>query len=778
MITMTINPLISLISIPHLINYHFSHSLNEPYGQNFVSSYHYLQSPQPEQKRKKQIQKKIIIVDTGNGNLNNFIRLKFKLEDLEQNNQEIGQQTLNSLLNAMKISGYFRSVNIKSKIINKQQRITIECHSMSPLKSVKIQNNHKVIIPQKLIYRLFKEQINKPQNYKLINKALKCIYKWYYEKGFQWVNVKVIQKEPESIELKITEGIINSIQFRFIKHMEESKSKHIFFIQSIREFLNIKEGCRLNYNEIETKLNELKQKNIFENCDYTVLKSKSQPEQLDLLLSIYEPPDRTTFLLGNNTNFRPGIVETIESKIFNSINIFFKDILYTNKVSLNQNNEQQEYLTNIRNKSYIPIYNYNSQKIINKILTAQHTFSVGDLYEWYANPTHFINSNSLGIHYNIQNIGAQKEYIKVNFKLPSVHKNLIITYCKPWITLYRNRNSLLQIKFIKESFYANHKKVTDLLSQIFNYKFIFLDSLSSIKRLKVKLKTQLDNCWGLKQTLRVESIEQKKTSLQKKSEILLAKIVTDLTTLKQNPHIFIHGTSQLVSNTNSNFFSIDTKLKYRFNYNHDIDWSKSGSNCMVLAKYSMPYTVTSQNKLSQHYKKFSQRTILKYTGYKHYDSEKIICNHHFSFVDLEFGNLIGSSTFFPWTEKFELKFPDYMIKEKGKIHNFPSSFYRIRLEHHLGNPENHSILLFCNYLHSNKRNLFHGNKDILNITSRIANNEGPNSRFNGGIGYQFRTSIHRLPPIRIEFSISPQSGITIYFRIIEVLSSIAVHKKT
>ena len=125
-----------------------------------MSSYHYLQSPQPEQKRKKQIQKKIIIVDTGNGNLNNLIRLKFKLEDLEQNNQEIGQQTLNSLLNAMKISGYFRSVNIKSKIINKQQRITIECHSMSPLKSVKIQNNHKVIIPQKLIYRLFKELMN------------------------------------------------------------------------------------------------------------------------------------------------------------------------------------------------------------------------------------------------------------------------------------------------------------------------------------------------------------------------------------------------------------------------------------------------------------------------------------------------------------------------------------------------------------------------------------------------------------------------------------------
>jgi len=199
---------------------------------------------------------------------------------------------------------------------------------------------------------------------------------------------------------------------------------------------------------------------------------------------------------------------------------------------------------------------------------------------------------------------------------------------------------------------------------------------------------------------------------------------------------------------------------------------------MVLLKYSLPYSSTSPHKMTQHYKKFSQRTILKYTGYKYYDFEKFIFNHSFLFFDLEIGNLVGSSTFFPWKEKFEIKFPDDIKSAKNRGQNLPKSFYRIRFEHHLGTLQNHSLLFFWHYLHSNKRNIFYRNKEILNIVSQITDSAISNSKLNAGLGYQFRTSIHRLPPIRVELSISPQSGTTIYFRIIEVLSSIAIHKKT
>lgn len=744
------------------------------------SSYNYFQTSKIEKKSKYQIQKKIIIVDKGTSKLNQFIRDMFAIDELEQSDQEIGQQEINKLLTRMKTSGYFYSINIKSKIIKRQQTVTIECQSMYPLKYINIKKNKHLIIPEKIIYNLFNQQIGKPQNFRLINEALKNIYKWYYEKGYQWVNIQVTQNDKQSIEIEINEGIINSIHFKFIGQTEESTTKNELILNTIRNFLDIKEKTRLNYNDIEAKLNELKQKQAFENCDYTVLKSKKKPQQLDLLFSIYELPDKTTFLVGKNTNFSPGIVETIESKIFNSINKLFKEIIYPHPQRLEKSFKPEEYLTNIKNKSNIQLDNYNSQRIINKILTQQHLFSLSDLYEWYSQPVHFINSNSLGVNYNIQNIGKQREYLKIRFKVPSVYKNLILTYCKPWIGLYSKQNSLIKFKFLRQSFFSNHKKVTDLLSQIFNHKFIFLDSLSKMQTLKAKLRIQINNNWSLKETFRLESIEQRRTSIKKRSEFLFSGENKNLKNLKINLQGFSYSNSHLVHSTHSNFISIDTKLKYKFSYNHDINWSKTGSNFMVLSKYSIPYYNQSTHKLTNHYKKFSQRTILKYTFYNNFDLKKTIkiFNHQFSFFDLEIGRLFGSSTFFPWNEKFEIKFPDYTIKDKSRIPNFPKLLYRSRFEYHLGTPLNHSAFLFCNYIYSGKRLVFYRNTDIFNTVAKTADNEQKNHRLNGGIGYQLKTSIHRLPPIRIELSISDRSEMTIYFRIIEVLSSTIVHKKT
>nr|QUE28148.1 hypothetical protein [Sahlingia subintegra] len=745
-------------------------------------SYDYHQTQKTEQKTKYRLQKKIIVLDKKNQHLNSFIRNLFRLDLIEQSNKEIDKKEINSLLTEMKRSGYFHRINIKSEILNKLQTITIECTTMPEITSLIIKNNKNLIIPNKLIKKLFARQISAPQNFQLINSAVKNIYKWYYDKGYQWVNINVIQEEnnPDVIVLKISEGIIDSIQFKFSNQTSTFLSRNNSeLLQRIRDFLNIKENCRLNYYEIESRLTELKQKQIFDNCDYTVLQSKKKDDKLDLLISIYELPDKTTILLGQNTNLSPGIIETIESKIFNSINTLFKEFIYVHYQVEREINEQQKSTINIKEANYIPIYGYNSQAIINRTITEPQLFLPNDLYEWYANPVHFINSNNLAIHYNIHNIGKQKEFIKIRFKFPSVNKNFVVTYCKPWLNLYKKQTGLIQIKFFKQSFYSSHKKINNLLSQMFNHKFIFLDSLSTMKTFKSKLNMQFGNNWGLKETFRIESIELNTTSIKKKSETSFSKNLEYLTKLNLNPYMFIYTNSQLTNKTNSKFISIDTKLRYKFNYNYDIDWLKTGNNFMVISKYSIPSYKSVRKKLSHHYTKFSQRTILKYILYRNFDfsKQKQIFNRHFAFWDVEIGNLIGSSTFFPWFEKFEIKFPDYIINNKNRIPNFPKLLCRIRFEYHLGTPKNHSLFFFFNYIYSDERPIFYKTEDLLKTLSRINDVNNGNYKINTGIGYQLKTSIHRLPPIRIECSVGPKSDPIIYFRILEVLSSIAVHKK-
>nr|QUE28530.1 hypothetical protein [Porphyrostromium boryanum] len=770
------NRIFLMIFILKAIYFRCLYNFSDKYLNAPEMFYKYYHTQKIDVRSKNFIRKKFVILDQGSKHNNKFFRSLFKIDHLEKNDKEIRQQEISDLLRQMKMSGYFENISIKSEIVNKQQTITITCKSMSPIQSITVINNRDIMMPQKMILGLFKKQLNKPQNFRLISNALKEIYKWYYKKGYQWISITIKQDSRSTIELQIAEGIIDSIQFKIVSSNTESRtSTNISILQNVRNFLDIRENSRLNYNDIETKLDELKKKRIFANCDYTVLQSKKDPTKLDIFISIYELADKKTSLLGQNNSFSASVVETIESQIFNSINSLFKASNYQIKKT-----KEIKRFNCIKTLSRIPLYSYNDQGIVNEIVTKQKAFLLSDLYEWYANPVHFINSNNLSIDHNIQNIGKHKEFVKIRFKIPSLYKNFMLIYCKPWITFCKQQSSLVQIKILQQSFYADEKKITEWFNQVFNHKFIFLDSLSTVKAFKAKLKTKLGNNWRLKQTLGIESISNKKTSTKRQPEFLFGHTSNYLAQSKINSQIFICSRSQQFNDTSYNFMSIDTKLKYRFNHNYDIDWSATGNNFAILSRYSLPLNSDFRYKLSNYYKKFSQRGLLKYTSYKHYDilRQKRFFSKHFLFIDLELGNLIGSSTFFPWMEKFEIKFPDSITRNKSIIPNFPKLFYKARCEYHLGSPESYSLFFFCNYISTDERNVFYRNNEMLSQMSRNADDRRRDTQLYGGIGCQIKTSIRYLPPIRIECNICRKSETRIYFRIVEVLSSVAIHKQS
>nr|YP_010337244.1 hypothetical protein MW575_pgp031 [Pseudoerythrocladia kornmannii]UNJ16829.1 hypothetical protein [Pseudoerythrocladia kornmannii] len=724
--------------------------------------------------KKNNIEKKIHIQGITDTSFKTQIRNIFNLDDLEKISGAIKKSDMGALLKRMKLSGYFTKIQIKSEIVNKIQNIDLDCTVMPILTNINFKNNKNLIIPEILLHKTFKDQLGKPKNFQHLHKGIKTIYQWYYTQGYHWVQINIVEesKQNNAVEIEISEGFIDSIQFKFsdksynVYNQDQTKS-----IQLIRNFLNIREHVVLNYQEIESQINELKEKKIFNSCDYTVLYSKKHAKQLDLIISVYDLPDKTAFLLGKNTSFATGIIESIESQALNSINTLFWKSFDTNRI----NNINLEAETIYRNTQSNLIYN--SQLLVNRILTQPNFYSLKDLYEWYAKPLNFIVENSLIIRYNIHNLGKTKEYSCLRFNLPNIHKNFTLIYCKPWISLSKQQTILMQYKFIKQSFYAKNKQIKNILNSMLHSNFVFSNLLFDISKIKSKVRIKLNRNIVLKIMMESQANTYSKNSLKAHPEILFNQSSKSLNTKNNNLNTIFQSIPHRNQKTLSTLISIGTKLKYNTEESNDINWLKQGTHLTVLSKYFIPLKYIKNTIQNYHYK-FANRTIIKSTLFKifNFNEKKGWFSRQCLLLDLEIGHLSGSSSFFPYLEQFELRSPEAIRGYPNNILDLPKSFYKNSIEYHLASPNNHSLFVFIDYIKKNDRKLFPLTEDILKLLMNQCHNNHSTNKMTIGLGYQLRTPIKKLPPIRLEYSINIMKERYIHLRVTQVLSSIAIQQ--
>nr|QUE30053.1 hypothetical protein [Erythrocladia irregularis] len=726
---------------------------------------------------KNNVQKKIFIQGISNKIFQTQLKKSFNIDNLEKMPGYLKQIQIINLLTRMKLSGYFKKIQIKSEIVNKVQNVNIDCTIMPILKYIKLKDNKQISIPEHLVYKAFSGQIGQPKNFKLIQESIKKIYKWYYSKGYHWVQIEINQQKTQDnyIELTISEGCINSIQFKFdeqigyLHNEEQTKCIHL-----LRAFLNIKEHSPLNYQYIESRLDELKNKKIFSSCDYTVIPSKNDPKTIDILISIYGFPHKTVLLVGKNTRFTAEVIESIESHILNSINTFFLKSFPSNiHREINLKNNKFTTHIDVGTTNTIEIVEKNPQFIIDHILAQSNYYHLRDLYEWYAQPINFVIDNNLSILYNINNLNRKKDFASFRFVLPNIYKNFTLIYSKPWIDLPQKQTLSLQLKLIQQSFYEKNKQITNLISTIFDSHFVLSGLLCNIKTIQSKARIRLNKNVVIKLVIVSKGNTYRRSNLKEQKKCWTAASYQELEKKHRCYNTLLYSISSATKKTISSIFSIGVKIIYNKGESKDINWVKQGNYFTLSSKYFLPINYIKNTTHNYNYN-FANRTIIKSTLYKinNFIEKKCIFTAHCFLFDIEIGWLSGSSTFFPYLEQFELSSPEAIRGYANNIIAFPKSFYKNSIEYHLVSGSNHSFFLFIDSLHKNQRSVFRLTEDIIKLLLTQKAKEESSNKMSIGIGYQLKTFIRRLPPIRIEYTINMLKEQSVTLRVTQVLSTI------
>nr|ASK39566.1 hypothetical protein Rhodc_020 [Rhodochaete parvula] len=699
------------------------------------------------------------------------------LKNLETLKEEITEEEIKKLLDKIKLSGFFTAVKIKSEIINKIQIITINCTVGPIIKKINFLHNSQLLIPELILEKIFKEQIGNPINFHLLNNAVNHIHKWYYDRGFHWVEVKINKHntQTESINVSIQEGKINSIQFKFPNYTtinRQENEEHI--IKLIRKFLKIEEEKILNYYNIEQGLNQLKDKKFVDNCDYNIQLCKAK-QKVDVIIYLYKIADKTTHISGKNIHLASEIAEIIETETLKVLNHLF----YNNKKRDNSklyNTSIIKYQPQLNDYPTTVHKNINCESIIIKILTKLKYYQITDLYEWYTYSLNLITQNNIKFCYRLHNLGIKHEYITIKFQLPDLNNFLEIRYCKPWINISNKQSGLMTIKILKKFIYIQQKNISDALTQVFNNNWVICNSLLNINTIKLRSKFQLSNNIDLKQCLSINRNLNRHLYLQNTNEIINLYIQNMCNYKYENNTVFGYSIPQVTKKSKLKFLAFDTKLTYKNNNTDNIDWFGKGIYFMFISKYIVPLSNLNKNTIQNYKHQFIQRNIFKSILYYNFSFKQNFIPEQFVILDIEAGQLLGSPAFFPSSENFELQSPISMRGYADTTSIFPKLFYKLSLEMHIVIDNIQSAFLFIDYMYNQPRKLINTTFDISQIlfTNNILNNKQHNIAV--GIGYQFKAPIKKLPPIRLECSFTHQQEMQIYLKVGPRLSSIAIKK--
>lgn len=210
----------------------------------------------------------------------------FVAENLQYNDLYKSGHAL-SLINQLKLSGFFSNVYSQLYIRGNQRIIKIHVQVNPIVKQVVIQDGSKSLIPSDYISYVFKQQLGYPRSFSLLSIALQVIYKWYSLKGYKWVRVQLLDtmSHPNIIYIVISEGKISHISL--VANVEQQYFLDISYIFDIHQILQV---CGLSLYEairidrIEQGIILLRDHHIVSDCSYYIETQESLPNLLTIRL--------------------------------------------------------------------------------------------------------------------------------------------------------------------------------------------------------------------------------------------------------------------------------------------------------------------------------------------------------------------------------------------------------------------------------------------------------------------------------------------------------------
>jgi len=423
--------------------------------------------------------------------LNNFFFKQKFLRYLHVNtsyliDQNMKQIYIQNIVNRLRKSGFFYSIQSSILIKNNIEKIIWTFHINPIIKTIKIKNIKKIKIPVNTLINIFNKQVGLPKNYTDISNSLQKIQYWYRMRGFKWITIKLLDtKFTNEIYIKINEGIIKKNTLICINQKNQYANNHLNLL--IQKELNIFPKDIINLYRIELGILKLKKNKLISSCNYKITNDENNNIIIVFKYSIHN--NRLAYLFSK------------QSILVNFFTLDWLNILYTifflpSEYVFGLISSLNQYLGFKYYLYHVGIYTNN---LIIDIRNINNLFQLNCLYshsyiKLYKNLIGNLQINIYNKNYELDSISNNNIY---NFTKNKFICNFQSYGCK----VSFQHNQLHNLSLIENLLiYSNRYNKRYLNIKTYNNYFIYINSFINKKIIKIAKQKMINSYIFLKYT--------------------------------------------------------------------------------------------------------------------------------------------------------------------------------------------------------------------------------------------------------------------------------------
>lgn len=207
--------------------------------------------------------------------------------------KDTSDRQLQADVQAILATGLFKDVRVNTT--NNAAGINV-VYAVEPIVVQSLQLTNAQILTPEIATKLFQEQFGNIISPSAINQSVEQIKQWYVKNGYVAAKVLAVRPSPGGVlSVDVSEGVVNSVTFRFLNRDGKSTNKQGEPIsrrtkeEFLRREVKIKPGDILSDRAVEEDLRQLYRTGLFRTVN-VVLQNTSP--QVDVIYDLTEKPSR------------------------------------------------------------------------------------------------------------------------------------------------------------------------------------------------------------------------------------------------------------------------------------------------------------------------------------------------------------------------------------------------------------------------------------------------------------------------------------------------------
>nr|YP_009315530.1 Hypothetical protein ORF_4 [Liagora brachyclada]SCW24188.1 Hypothetical protein ORF_4 [Liagora brachyclada] len=723
----------NIISIILLINKIFSVGFNSKLAFNIYDPY---QTNSEDHHIKYQ---QIIIQGLDNNHLKQKVIKILKIDN--QNKSKISKKKLKSWLCKLKLTGFFKSINIRYDKNHGHQVIYISLIPHAILRDIRILNLHAKLIPIYYIQPVISKHLGLPVNMIDLEESLQLIKLWYSDRGYLGININVKYKiEEQGVDIEIDEHLVNRIRIIVIPSNQTLlKFQQITLNNWLKKLLYISLDEPINTRNLEKKLRELQNKKLIQQGYYKIQNTSVR----ELFIYIHPVNERPTYLFGKKNLITQNFIEVIETLYSHTLSsfIFHKDFSIWTISKLYQYYSQSIGYRSINNGIYIRMSQYDF--ILLPLFIRTSSFSISSLANnWHVYDSLLTLHDNLALKHFVYYFDKYNSNILINITSPNLGPLIDFQYNLPFFYIMENWTSSLSLHVSNNA--NQYKKYDKHITNNYHDKLLIYpkSSLTHQYNLSFSINHSVYDTINIYNDLLVKQLNN--TSLVFKNYIRFQRLKYSI----HNSHVFTSFMRQTLDN-------FSTFIKHKFVLTINLNGKKS--LLLGLDQYNIEVVSLIPNHNIKHYSALSIHRIT------HSLRKQMLIRCHYLNLSFKHISWLGQTQYLPVSEKSYSIGPDVIRGYTQDKYFPPYQLNNFKVEYYIPQPGERIIYIFLDYLINPQLININSNNIIrLNCISRQIN---PLVKMSYGLGIQITTPIKQIPPLKLEYGYNITNGQCLHLRV-------------